>query len=152
MSRRDFLILLAFWSGWISLGLALLDSLRDPPLKLQEQTVLLGPPKNFALNSVTFFPLYQAWLLRTDQGFYALKAICTHLGCQPAQRGDAFVCPCHGSIFDLQGRVEHGPALRALERFRIFRSRGQIALDLNQTYRAENGDWSNPQAFLSWPS
>ncbi|MFX6679298.1 ubiquinol-cytochrome c reductase iron-sulfur subunit, partial [Acinetobacter baumannii] len=43
-------------------------------------------------------------------------AICTHLGCSPsgpfesgsnAQLGDVagFVCPCHGSTFDLSGRV-----------------------------------------------
>ncbi|MBU0603892.1 MAG: ubiquinol-cytochrome c reductase iron-sulfur subunit [Gammaproteobacteria bacterium] len=43
-------------------------------------------------------------------------AICTHLGCSPsgpfpegsnAQLGDVagFVCPCHGSTFDLAGRV-----------------------------------------------
>ncbi len=45
-----------------------------------------------------------------------LVAICTHLGCSPsgpfesganAQLGDVagFVCPCHGSTFDLAGRV-----------------------------------------------
>lgn len=45
-----------------------------------------------------------------------LVAICTHLGCSPsgpfasganAQLGDVagFVCPCHGSSFDLAGRV-----------------------------------------------
>ena len=49
-----------------------------------------------------------------------LIGICTHLGCLPKQhfeRGDAalgadwpggFFCPCHGSKFDLAGRVFEG--------------------------------------------
>jgi ubiquinol-cytochrome c reductase iron-sulfur subunit len=47
---------------------------------------------------------------------FVCVGICTHLGCspsgpfpagsQPALGGDAgFVCPCHGSTFDLAGRV-----------------------------------------------
>ncbi|HKC16454.1 MAG TPA: ubiquinol-cytochrome c reductase iron-sulfur subunit [Steroidobacteraceae bacterium] len=49
-----------------------------------------------------------------------LIGVCTHLGCLPKQRfepGDAqlgtdwpggFLCPCHGSRFDLAGRVFNG--------------------------------------------
>jgi ubiquinol-cytochrome c reductase iron-sulfur subunit len=50
--------------------------------------------------------------------YLVLVGICTHLGCSPAQRlqagavsglGDGwpggFFCPCHGSKFDLAGRV-----------------------------------------------
>ena len=50
--------------------------------------------------------------------FLVLIAICTHLGCLPKQRFDAgelsaswpggFWCPCHGSRFDLAGRVFDG--------------------------------------------
>jgi ubiquinol-cytochrome c reductase iron-sulfur subunit len=50
--------------------------------------------------------------------FLVLIAICTHLGCLPKQRFDAgalsaswpggFWCPCHGSRFDLAGRVFEG--------------------------------------------
>ena len=43
--------------------------------------------------------------------------VCTHLGCVPMKGGDAdgWRCPCHGSQFDLSGRVVHGPAGRNLE-------------------------------------
>ena len=50
--------------------------------------------------------------------FLVVIGICTHLGCSPAKRLDAgaasglgedwpggFFCPCHGSRFDLAGRV-----------------------------------------------
>jgi ubiquinol-cytochrome c reductase iron-sulfur subunit len=50
--------------------------------------------------------------------YLVLIAICTHLGCLPKQRFDAgelsaswpggFWCPCHGSRFDLAGRVFEG--------------------------------------------
>ncbi len=49
--------------------------------------------------------------------FLVLEGVCTHLGCAPLEKfqpGDpelgadwpgGFVCPCHGSQFDLSGRV-----------------------------------------------
>jgi ubiquinol-cytochrome c reductase iron-sulfur subunit len=50
--------------------------------------------------------------------FLVLIAVCTHLGCLPKDRFDAgelypswpggFWCPCHGSRFDLAGRVFDG--------------------------------------------
>ncbi len=44
--------------------------------------------------------------------------ICTHLGCVPLgnktteARGDygGWFCPCHGSQYDVSGRMRHGPA------------------------------------------
>ncbi len=47
-----------------------------------------------------------------------LIGICTHLGCIPLgnkpsdPRGDygGWFCPCHGSQYDVSGRVTHGPA------------------------------------------
>lgn len=61
--------------------------------------------------------------------FLVLVGICTHLGCSPSQRLEAgtasglgedwpggFFCPCHGSRFDLAGRVYRGaPAPANLE-------------------------------------
>jgi ubiquinol-cytochrome c reductase iron-sulfur subunit len=52
--------------------------------------------------------------------FLVLEGVCTHLGCAPAPRFDVapadlgpswpggFFCPCHGSKFDLAGRVFTG--------------------------------------------
>jgi Rieske Fe-S protein len=41
----------------------------------------------------------------------ALSARCPHLGCLINQRdGENLVCPCHGSRFTLEGRVQQGPA------------------------------------------
>jgi len=44
--------------------------------------------------------------------------VCTHLGCVPLdQRGDfgGWFCPCHGSHYDISGRIRKGPAPRNLD-------------------------------------
>jgi len=48
--------------------------------------------------------------------------VCTHLGCIPNQRtemkpgeGGGWLCACHGSVYDVSGRIVRGPAPRNLE-------------------------------------
>ncbi|WP_118161667.1 Rieske 2Fe-2S domain-containing protein [Nostoc sphaeroides] len=47
---------------------------------------------------------------------YAINPICTHLGCTVEWdlEKNHFICPCHGSQYDSQGRAAHGPAKRSL--------------------------------------
>lgn len=47
--------------------------------------------------------------------FRALSMRCTHLGCTVgAPSGDRLVCPCHGSVYALDGSVISSPATQAL--------------------------------------
>jgi len=39
-----------------------------------------------------------------------LVGICTHLGCIPLKTDAGYLCPCHGSQYDLSGRIVAGPA------------------------------------------
>jgi glycine/D-amino acid oxidase-like deaminating enzyme/nitrite reductase/ring-hydroxylating ferredoxin subunit len=52
-----------------------------------------------------------------DGSLHAVSPTCTHLGCEvtfnTAER--TWDCPCHGSRFDIDGRVLEGPALTDLE-------------------------------------
>lgn len=56
---------------------------------------------------------------RTAQdAFTALTAICTHENCTITNfANQRYECPCHGSNFDLNGRVVTGPAVSALRQF-----------------------------------
>ncbi|HEY7394661.1 MAG TPA: Rieske 2Fe-2S domain-containing protein [Gemmatimonadaceae bacterium] len=46
--------------------------------------------------------------------FEAFSAVCTHEGCLTEVRNNRFECPCHGSIFAIDGSVIQGPAASAL--------------------------------------
>lgn len=60
---------------------------------------------------------YQSDSARVKEGYpqwLVTSAICTHLGCIPKSNENGWSCPCHGSMFDLSGRVIKGPALTNL--------------------------------------
>ncbi len=49
----------------------------------------------------------------SDDTFRAISGVCTHQGCFVTDydgTNNVFVCPCHGSRFDLTGNVVQGPA------------------------------------------
>uniref|UniRef100_A0A6T9AF87 plastoquinol--plastocyanin reductase n=1 Tax=Pyrodinium bahamense TaxID=73915 RepID=A0A6T9AF87_9DINO len=54
------------------------------------------------------------YLISTDDGIkdFALNAVCTHLGCVVpwVRASNKFICPCHGSQYDENGKVVRGPA------------------------------------------
>ena len=52
-------------------------------------------------------------------GFIALSPICTHAGCEVRVMPNSFECPCHASVYSIDGEVEDGPATRPLQRFQI---------------------------------
>jgi menaquinol-cytochrome c reductase iron-sulfur subunit len=60
--------------------------------------------------------------------FIAISTRCAHLGCpvrwvNAAQR---FVCPCHGGVYDFEGKVAGGPPVRPLDRFETRVQGGQV--------------------------
>ena len=53
-----------------------------------------------------------------QNSFVALSAICTHQTCTITGFGNQnYVCPCHGSTFDVNGRVLGGPAPAPLHQY-----------------------------------
>jgi len=77
----------------------------------------------------------QIWVVRNERGLYVMISICRHLGCTPNWFLDknAFLCPCHGSIFSIEGNVLGGPSPRLLWRaaVKIDPTDGQIVVDFN---------------------
>lgn len=97
---------------------AMIASLRGHDAMLVDPASKAGQQPDYAQNP--------ARSIRPD--YLVLVAICTHLGCIPAFRPEpgapdlgadwpgGFYCPCHGSRFDLAGRVfRNVPAPRNLE-------------------------------------
>ena len=72
-----------------------------------------------------------AWVLKTaNNEVVAYGPQCTHLGC--AYHWDTakneFVCPCHNSVFAIDGRVVGGPAPRPLDRYQTKVEGGKLLL------------------------
>jgi cytochrome b6-f complex iron-sulfur subunit len=103
-----------------------------------------------------FVARHGAWIVRHEyEGrpqVFALKAVCTHLGCIPVwlENEQKFRCPCHGSGFHKDGVHFEGPAPRPLERFAIrVTEGGQLEVDRGRTFRQELGQWRDPASFVS---
>jgi nitrite reductase/ring-hydroxylating ferredoxin subunit/uncharacterized membrane protein len=68
-------------------------------------------------------------LVRHGETVHALADRCSHRGCPLHEGklvGDAIVCPCHGSAFNLDGSVAHGPATSPQRRFDVRVRAGKV--------------------------
>ncbi|MCE5289334.1 MAG: Rieske (2Fe-2S) protein [Nocardiaceae bacterium] len=50
----------------------------------------------------------------TPGAYRAFNPVCTHRGCAVETSGSMIHCPCHGSMFNLDGSVVSGPAMSPL--------------------------------------
>jgi len=62
--------------------------------------------------------------------YIAISTRCAHLGCPVRwiDASDRFVCPCHGGVYDFQGKVAGGPPVRPLDRFVTRVQNGQVQI------------------------
>lgn len=155
-SRRDVLGRV----GWMLFGvfslttiIAAVRSAFPRVLFLPPSTFKAGLPSDFAVGEVSekYKADYRVWIVRDPDGFYALWAKCTHLGCTPRwlSAEAKFKCPCHGSGFYRSGINFEGPAPRPLERLKITLAEdGQLQIDKGVKFLFEKGDWGKPGSFL----
>jgi cytochrome b6-f complex iron-sulfur subunit len=122
ISRRDFLKLAR--DGFLTLSGALafvgflrfLDFEPNPKPKAEFD---LGSAEKYPPGSQTVLSDIPALLIHNESGFFALSLVCTHLGCTLEPDINGFACPCHGSRFDAEGNVTHGPAAKHLQSLRV---------------------------------
>ena len=161
VTRRSFITLLGW--AWIAFIAATIGTLGEvvrfffPNVSFEpSQKFKVGFPEQFALGVDTRFKEERrVWIVRDEKGFYALSAICTHLGCTADWQAseEKFKCPCHGSGFYVTGVNFEGPAPRPLERFKItLADDGQIEVDEGERFQYEKGEWGTPGAFLEYKS
>jgi len=146
---------LAVTGGLFSLGLA----------RFLFPNVLAEPPSSFKVGFKEGFPAgkvetkfvaqYGVWVVNSDVGgqqqIYALKTVCTHLGCTPnwLEAEQKFKCPCHGSGFYKDGVNFEGPAPRPLERYAIkIADDGQLEVDKSKAFQEELGQWNDPSSYV----
>ena len=72
-----------------------------------------------------------AWVSKTADGqVIAFAPSCTHLGCafHYDEKTRNYLCPCHTSTFDLEGKPLDGPAPRPLDRYQTRVEGGKLLL------------------------
>ncbi|MEM5786702.1 MAG: ubiquinol-cytochrome c reductase iron-sulfur subunit [Syntrophobacteraceae bacterium] len=103
--------------GWTLLGLASAGLswiagrfLSGNQNQLSSEPSRFGLARDFQVGA--FVKKGRVMLFRDQAGFWAVTTTCPHLGCQPVflDQQHIFVCPCHGSRFDAEGRLLNGPA------------------------------------------
>ena len=126
LSRRRFLVQLAAGTGMVGGGLSACASVATFRAKLVEGRIVLPHDELEELIGVNPVVLVAAEglpeaivLIRNGGSYRALGARCTHLGCQVQPGKHALRCPCHGSVFDLEGNVIRGPAKKPLSRYPV---------------------------------
>ena len=158
-SRRDFFTRLGWGCFGIFTGFSLLGFLRSafPRVLFQPPaTFKAGFPADYAVGEVSekFKQDQRVWIVREEEGIYAIFAKCTHLGCTPRWLAaeNKFKCPCHGSGFYKSGLNFEGPAPRPLDRLKVnVGDDGQLVVDKSKVLRMEAGgepDDQHPESIL----
>ena len=139
-SRRTFLAkLITLISGTIGvvLGVVLAGFAISPALKKKEKDwVEIGEVQGLEANEpkevIYYYTKKDGWLSKRVKSLvYVLKnekdeiivfsPTCSHLGCSVRWDDERkqFLCPCHGGVYDINGKVIEGPPPRPLTRYRI---------------------------------
>ncbi len=147
---------LSVTGGLFTLGLARYmfpNVLAEPPSRFK-----VGFKEGFPAGKVEtkFVPQYGVWVVNGEfqgqQQIYALKTVCTHLGCTPnwLEAEQKFKCPCHGSGFYKDGVNFEGPAPRPLERYAIrISDDGQLEIDKSKAFQEELGQWADSDSYVT---
>jgi cytochrome b6-f complex iron-sulfur subunit len=94
--------------------------------------VNVGRPERYELNSVMLDVNSGIYIIHSQEGFFSLSAVCTHLGCLTTWQPEINVitCPCHGSKFNREGAVMDGPAPKPLPWLKMWMSDdGELMVD-----------------------
>ena len=163
-------LLATMFGSWLGLGFTAFGAAHGlwaaAAARFMMPNVLAEPPSRFKVGFPGDYPpdrvetkfkeRYGVWVVhgayRGRRQIYALRSVCTHLGCITIwQAGEQrFKCPCHGSGFYSDGINFEGPAPRPLERYAIrLADEGQLEVDISRTFQEELGQWSDPASFVA---
>ncbi len=152
-TRRSFLGRLGLGATLLAIGgqaYAFMRSLVPNVLYEPPQRFKVGTPDQFG-EGAKFIDDRRVFIFRERNTFYAMSAVCTHLGCtvkmqrlnqpkkvtlhgQQLEEKWEFHCPCHGSRYYGDGTNYAGPAPRPLayHKIEVAAEDGQLVVDLGQ--------------------
>ena len=113
--------------------------------------VMAGFPADLAAGDSRYVEAADIYIVNDGEGYFAVSAICTHMGCKvDAKEGEeGFVCDCHGSEFDGEGRVEKAPANKSLEHYAISYDEEVGILVDKEDATSEEAKWKDSHYYLS---
>jgi len=141
LTRRGFM----GWGGAVFVGLAsltmflvVLFRMLFPSLRPGKSgRFKIGPKHGFPSGSIKYFGDEQVYVFADVDGIYAISAVCTHLGCVVNKEENGFTCPCHGSRYDLDGKVLKGAAPRDLPWYQVsLLPSGRLEVDKRNVVKA----------------
>jgi len=141
VNRRQFFVKLGLGSLSIAAAgtAAFAYQYLEPNVLFEPSPVVnAGKPDRYPLGSVTIDVNSGIYIIHSDEGYFSLSAVCTHLGCMTAWKPELnmIACPCHGSKFKSDGTKIEGPAPRPLPHFAIsLTADGELLVDKLQNIK-----------------
>lgn len=104
---------------------------REIPLRLEDTPELqkVGGAYHLEIEEIEKNVL----VVRTGEDtFTAVDIKCTHKGCEVKynETGNNFVCPCHDSVFDIEGTPKSGPAKKSLGTYHVTLKDGEVTVHI----------------------
>jgi Rieske Fe-S protein len=119
LNRRSFLSVTGASAGLLVVASAIpaCNQSISPP----DGPVAAGNVSTLSVGSLML--LSNVIVARDADGVYAMSRACTHQGCAIDDTSTGVAgglhCPCHGSAFDGNGAVTHGPAATPLQHYAV---------------------------------
>lgn len=103
---------------------AVLDEAALPVGKTKEVSFILKVVDGFS----SVDRKYTVFLRRHEDRVSAFDPACTHLGCRIKwiDEKESYFCPCHGGVFDSEGKVVSGPPPKPLDEHPVKVEKGKI--------------------------
>lgn len=113
------------------------NAIINVPFKVEKNSIL-------SEQNETYYGAGDRLFLETDEKVISLR--CTHQGCTvQKQENGTFSCPCHGAVYDDNGKVIKGPAKENLSHYKIV-EKDNNSLTLISKNNSENNNFETLQA------
>jgi len=120
LNRRSFLSVTGASAGLMVVASAI-PACGNQGISPPAGPVVAGNVSALSLGSLML--LSNVIVARDTNGVYAMSRACTHQGCPVDDTSSGIAgglhCPCHGSAFDGNGAVTHGPAGSPLQHYAV---------------------------------